>query len=70
MAQSGRAERDGECPLLGVKRTWLLHRKMSACDPKRTSKWRCSAWILRIVIQLADGPEVLVTAKKQFFQAI
>jgi hypothetical protein len=26
-----------ECPLSGVKRTWRLHRKMSAFDPKRTT---------------------------------
>jgi hypothetical protein len=28
--------RAAECPLSGVKRTWLPHRKMSANDPKRT----------------------------------
>ena len=27
---------NAECPLLGVKQTWLPQRKMSAYDPKRT----------------------------------
>jgi hypothetical protein len=36
MAQSGHAELHCTCPLLGVKRTYLGHREMSANDPKRT----------------------------------
>ena len=36
MAQSGHDVLHCECPLSGVKRTSLLHRKMSANDPKRT----------------------------------
>ena len=38
MAQSGHLDHACTCPLLGVKRTWLPHREMSASDPKRT--WR------------------------------
>ena len=37
LAQSGHPELHRTCPLLGVKRTSLPHRKMSAYDPKRTS---------------------------------
>ena len=36
LAQSGHAGRVAQCPLSGVKRTWLGERVMSASDPKRT----------------------------------
>src|SRR5262245_27458166 len=36
LALSGHPTRPYECPLSGVKRTWLSLRKMSANDPKRT----------------------------------
>jgi putative ABC transport system substrate-binding protein len=35
--QGGHSTTEFQCPLLGVKRTRLLHCKMSAYDPKRTS---------------------------------
>ena len=34
MALSGHSGGINQCPLSGVKRTWLLRRKMSAFDPK------------------------------------
>jgi hypothetical protein len=36
LALSGHSYRTHQCPLWGVKRTWRLHREMSAYDPKRT----------------------------------
>ena len=36
LALSGHGLVHCKCPLLGVKRTLLLHRSMSAYDPKRT----------------------------------
>src|SRR5262245_9485711 len=40
LAQSGHRLVHRTCPLLGVKRTWLVGCKMSAFDPKRTSMVR------------------------------
>src|SRR5262252_3628575 len=36
LAQSGHHNCTDECPLSGVKRTLLGHRRMSTSDPKRT----------------------------------
>jgi hypothetical protein len=37
LAQSGHPDAFNQCPLLGVKRTWINMALMSAFDPKRTS---------------------------------
>src|SRR4029079_9855033 len=39
LAQSGHAQCADECPLLGVKRTFLIRSLMSVNDPKRTLRW-------------------------------
>jgi hypothetical protein len=36
LAQSGHRAALNQCPLLGVKRTWIKRLVMSAFDPKRT----------------------------------
>src|SRR5215471_9854130 len=40
LAQSGHFETEFQCPLLGVKRTWIESALMSAFDPKRTFPMR------------------------------
>src|SRR5262249_6810896 len=42
LAQSGHPDTLDPCPLLGVKRTLILHSAMSAFDPKRTLPTRRS----------------------------
>ena len=41
LAQSGHPLLQYTCPLSGIKQTSLLHRKMSANDPKQTSRVQC-----------------------------
>jgi len=43
LAQSGHFETEFQCPLLGVKRTWIESALMSAFDPKRTSQLKVGA---------------------------
>ena len=50
LAQSGHSKIVDQCPLLGVKRTSLPHRKMSAYDPKRTSPSLSYIVICRVTI--------------------
>src|SRR4029077_2597790 len=40
--------------LLGVKQTWLVAAHMSACDPKRTSRW-CDPSPVQIVGKVIYG---------------
>jgi hypothetical protein len=43
LALSGHAEHTAECPLSGVKRTWVGALQMSAFDPKRTLAVHCGS---------------------------
>ena len=45
LALNGHSNATRECPLLGVKRTSLPHRKMSANDPMRTSARIRFTWL-------------------------
>jgi hypothetical protein len=61
----GHADRDGKCPLLGVKRTLRGRVAMSVIDPKRTSSMRlpgsqtalpmCSRQLAPAIVQRHDA---------------
>ena len=61
LAQSGHAELQCTCPLLGAKQTSRLHRKMSANDPKRTfgSKGHVTRFSKRSLLRVQLGHEHL-----------
>src|SRR5215470_13067599 len=51
LARSGHSATEFQCPLLGVKRTFLHLASMSAFDPKRTLPWRSSTDFRRFAEQ-------------------